>query len=482
MLVNPPMTQAEAWGALTEGAFVGGPPLSLLYLGAVTREHGHRTRILDCLPTRIDHQSAARRIIEDHPTHVGFTATTVAITSAAAVAEEVKRLRPETTTIIGGTHVTAVPDETMRRFPAFDLAVVGEGEGTLVEVLQAADDNSRLDSIPGLVIRTGAGLVTTPGRSLMTDLESLPMPAWDLLDGFPDHYQPPLYRLTRLPVAWLVTARGCPYHGCTFCDRSLLGTSYRPHDLDQVFAMIRTLVDDHGIRGLIIYDEDFLSNRERLRRFCDRMRTERLDLRWACNARTTAIRPDTVRMLKDAGCRAVSFGIESAAEEVLAVYRKKIDLDGAAEALRLCRRAGIVTNGFFMIGGPLETENTVQRTLDWAKRVPLDFMNMAFFTPFPGAEITRSISDYGTVCREWDRLSPAETAFVPSGMTEETLANAYRRAILGFYLRPSIAWTMLRHLKNPNWWPRVARGVATLAALAAGRSRRQPAHGPKAAA
>jgi radical SAM superfamily enzyme YgiQ (UPF0313 family) len=470
-LVNPPMTQDKAWGALTEGAFVGGPPLSLLYLAAVTRAAGHQTRILDCLPTRVDHAAAARQILDCGPTHVGLTATTIAIHSAAAVAEEIKRLRPEVVTVIGGTHVTAVPEETMQRFAAFDVAVVGEGESTLVELLEAADRGAEMIEIAGLVVRTEDGLCTTPRRELVADLDLLPMPAWDLLEGFPHHYQPPLYRLTRIPAAWLVTARGCPYHSCTFCDRSLLGGSYRAHGIDYVLAMIHSLIDDYGIRGLIIYDEEFLSNTKRLSRFCERVDAEGLDLRWACNARTTGITPDTIQMMKRAGCRAVSFGIESAAEEILAVYRKRINLAGAAEVLRHCRQAGIVTNGFFMIGGPLETEATVQQTLDWARRVDLDFMNMAFFTPFPGAEITRTIGDYGRVRLDWERLSPADTAFIPAGMSEESLRRSYRRAILGFYLRPKIVWSMLRHLRNLSWWPRILRGMLTLLGLKLGHAR-----------
>jgi radical SAM superfamily enzyme YgiQ (UPF0313 family) len=194
VLLDPPLSLKERYAGMGRaGSFV--PPLGLCSLAAVTRANNINTVIIDAPSRNMGFQEVVSTILKLDPSYVGITAVTVSINNAARIARMLKEKNNKIKIIVGGPHLTAVPEETMRRFPQIDIGVIGEGELTLIDLIQALENNRPLREIKGLVIRNDGEIEITPPRPSIEDLDSLPMPAWDLLPDFPHRYREAMVQL-----------------------------------------------------------------------------------------------------------------------------------------------------------------------------------------------------------------------------------------------------------------------------------------------
>lgn len=200
IFVNPPLSIEDRYGVKSSS---GGqtPPLGLLNLAAMTREHGFETAILDAAAVKWGYEQSVKFILDNRFQYVGITAVTISIAHAAKLASLLKRADPKIIIIIGGAHLTALPSETMSMFPHFDIGVVGEADYTIVELLSALESKRDLTAIKGLILRDNNRLVNTGIRPRIENLDSLPMPAWDLLPDLAQYYCPPVHTLKRIPAA-----------------------------------------------------------------------------------------------------------------------------------------------------------------------------------------------------------------------------------------------------------------------------------------
>src|SRR3990172_4234056 len=211
------MSLEERYGKFAEAGSTM-PSLGLLSLASVARKAGIDAHIVEAAGRNLSIGATLDELAGIKPDLVGITATTLSIFNANETARAVHKMDPGTVTVVGGPHVSAVPEETLARFPDFDMAVLGEGEETLVELLRALSDGRDLSTVAGLAIRADGGVKVTGHRAMIKDLDSLPFPAWDLLTDFPGAFRPAPFRYRKLPAATLVTSRGCP-NRCIFCDR-----------------------------------------------------------------------------------------------------------------------------------------------------------------------------------------------------------------------------------------------------------------------
>ncbi|HEY6007400.1 MAG TPA: radical SAM protein [Geobacteraceae bacterium] len=448
LFATPPVSREERYGSLADAGSAA-PALGLLMLAAVVRQAGYRCSVVDAAALDLDAAAVLARIEALRPQFLGLTATTLAIVHAARLAERVKERLPEIRIIVGGPHVSAVPVETLERFPAFDAAVVGEGEETFLELLHTLTAGGAPDAVAGIVFRDGDGVHATPRRPYIRDLDTLPLPAWDLLEGFPRLYAPPVFKTPQLPAASLVTSRGCP-NRCIFCDRSVFGASCHTYSADYVVTMIEQLHRDFGVREFAFEDDTFVTFRRRLTEICERLIARRIPISWSCLGRVNHVTAETLALMRRAGCWQVSYGIESGCEEILATIRKETTLDQVRQAVRLSRAAGLHTKGFFIVGHPGETHQTLARTIDFALELPLDDLSVTMLTPFPGTELFERAAEFGTLDPDWGRMSLLNTVFVPHGLTADDLVRAQAELIRRFYLRPRVVASYLgRALRNP---------------------------------
>lgn len=448
IFVRAPVSLKDIYGELAEAGNEQAP-IGLAVLAAVTRDKGHETEILDCAALNMGYSLALRAILNKKPGYVGLTATTVCMFHVAKLAQMIKKADKKIKILLGGPHLTALPEETMRKFPYFDIGVLGEADITIGELLEALDSNSDLSNIKGLIYKKGNKFIKTAPRDFIKDLDTLPMPAYDLLPDITKYYMPPANSLYRLPSASIITSRGCPMQ-CTFCANVVFGNRCRAHSAEYVMKMIKHLYHKYGIREIQIYEDNFVAYRERLIKLCNLLIKEKLDLNWWCMASVNLVNPEILRLMKKAGCWQIAYGCESGSQEILDLYKKNVTIERIEKALKCTKEAGISTKGFFMLGGPGETKETMQRTIDFIRRLPLDEFHITYFTPLPGSEIYRNVKKYGTFDEDWGKLSMFHPTFIPYGLTKKDLVYYYKKAYRQFLFRPGTIWYFAKKLRRPE--------------------------------
>lgn len=439
VLINPPLTAKDIFGDWDlSGVDTYCPPLGLLYIGAFLREHGHSPYIIDANSLKMSLDKLLESVVALDPDVVGITSTTVSITGANRIAEELKGQGLLSPIVLGGPHITAVPMETLEKFSAFDYAVIGEGEITSLELINGLSKNGPISQIQGVVWRDDSGKpIMNPPRPLIKDLDTLPLPAWDLLPNFPDGYPHSALETKRLPAATIITSRGCP-HRCTFCDRAVFGNAVRHHSADYTLNLIRELKTKYGIKDLMIVDDNFLLNRKKLFTICDAIIQENLDLSWYCLGHVKYMTSDRLEKTNQAGCWIMEVGIESGCDRILQFIKKNTSKAEIATAVERAKKAGIKVKGNFIFGLPTETLESLEETIQFAKSIDISLFQQTFMTILPGCELSEHANKYGTYQEDWSKSTMYDVSFVPNGLTQDDLLKASKKAFRTFYLRPKI--------------------------------------------
>ncbi len=268
------------------------PGMGMLMLAAVARQRGYDVHLVDAKAQGTPLDEVSARIAALRPDYLGLSATTISVHNAARIAARVKNLVPGVVTILGGAHVSAIPERTMAAFPSLDYGISGEGEISLFELLERLETGSPIDAVPGLAYRADGLVRANPRAPYIDDLDQLPMPAWDLLPDFPHRFQPSLFGYPRTPVATLITSRGCPF-SCTFCDRSTSGRKGRMHSVAQVVRLCRELVE-RGTRHIMFLDDLFTVRKNRVVELCQAFLDEGFDFTWSCNSHPNLLDLDTL--------------------------------------------------------------------------------------------------------------------------------------------------------------------------------------------
>lgn len=460
VFVNPPLSIEDRYGVKFQS---GGqtPPLGLTNLAAMTRQHGFPTAILDAAALGLDYGAAVRTIIEGGFRYVGITAVTISVGHAARLAHALKEADPRIVTLLGGPHVSAVPEETMTRYPAFDIGVIGEADYSIVELLQALETQRDLGQVRGIVFRHEGRLVLTPPAPPIMNLDELPKPAWDLLPDMARYYCPPVHTLKRIPAGLLIASRGCPGQ-CTFCASAVFGRALRAYSAAYTFDLIKELYDRYGMREIQLRDDNFIAYRKRMVELCALLKQAQLDLVWTCAGRVDMVNPDILKLMREAGCWQIWYGIESGSQAILDVIKKHTKLSQIEKAVTLTRQAGISPCGFFILGHPTETTATLEATIDLAVRLPLDEAHFGFMTPLPGSELYRRVDEYGQFDRDWSRCTGWLPVFVPHGLTADLLERYSNKAFRRFFFRPRI---ILSYLKKIRSWRHLKIYLSGLLAL-----------------
>lgn len=443
------------------------PGLGVLMLAAVAREHGYAVHLIDAKAHGTPLDEIAARVARLQPDYLGLSATTISVNNAARIATRVKRMCPGVVTILGGAHVSAIPERTMAAFPDIDYGISGEGEIALFELLARLESGAPIDGVPGLAHRRDGDIVANPRAPYIDDLDSLPKPAWDLLPDFPHHFQPSLFGYPRSPVATLITSRGCPF-SCTFCDRSTSGRKGRMHSVATVVDLCGDLVE-RGTRHIMFLDDLFTVRKDRVVAMCEAFLDAGFDFSWSCNSHPNLLDAATMKLMKRAGCWQIAYGIESGSQRVLDVVKREVRLPKLIETLRMTRDAGIRARGFLMLGHPTEGLDSLTETEAFLRTVPLDLCQITKFTPYPGTPAYPTVRQHGTFAEDWERMNAMNFVFLPNGLDEATLERSFDRCYQAFYRRPDVVRGLLRILvREPRF---AARLAASARVYLAGRIR-----------
>jgi anaerobic magnesium-protoporphyrin IX monomethyl ester cyclase len=470
-LTTPPFREAGVVGTTKSMKAVINliPPLGLAYLAAVLEKEGIDVRITDgsrglSITEVMDELNAYG------PDIVGISCTTPTFVDAIQLAETVRQVLPGAILVLGGPHVTAIPQEAMLEEP-FDVGVIGEGEITFLELVREIEDKGKLEKvdlgqISGLAFCDSGKVVLTSPRERIKNLDTLPHPARHLLPSL-SQYRPTPASYRQLPVAVMMTSRGCPY-GCTFCDRGVFGNYVRAHSPERVLDEIEELIERYGAREIRFFDDTFTINRKRVEKICGMIIERGLRFPWTCLTRVNTVDKDLLRLMKEAGCWQVLFGLESGDPRMLKNLNKGSSVEQNAQAVQWALEVGLGVRGDFIIGTPGETMESLENTLAFTKRIKLDYAHFNKFVPYPGTELFERLVAEGY---EFDtkNLPPivdhAAILYVPDGLTRVQLKEFLDRAHREFYLRPS---HVLRRLLRTGSWDEFvgqARGALAIAGL-----------------
>jgi anaerobic magnesium-protoporphyrin IX monomethyl ester cyclase len=452
LLINPPLTREEAAGKL------GGitnllPPLGIGFIAAVLEKEGFPVKIIDCPPLNLTHSDLQAIIKAEGPQLIGFTDTVLSHHSAVAAARNAREASPRSLIVIGGPFSTALPEETMLGGP-FDVAVLGEGEYSFLEIARQMRDASRdFSGISGLMYRKDGELVFTGPRPYISDLDSLPFPAIHLFPPL-SLYHPMPGNVKRIPYVQMMTSRGCPYQ-CTFCDRKVFGQLFRARSPVNVVDEIETLMQRFGVKEVKFNDDTFNIDPQRVTDICERMLKKNIRVPWTCRVRVHNLSRGLLKTMKRAGCWQIGFGIESADPRMLKEIKKSISPEEGREAARLAKECGINVKVSFMLGLPGETRETIKKTISFAKTIPADVVNFHIFIPYPGSELFKTISESGKLLHKnyqhYCQLNLPENMrlpFVPEGLTDDEIRRSSREAHRSFYLRPAYIWSQFRQIRS----------------------------------
>ncbi|MBW2595355.1 MAG: B12-binding domain-containing radical SAM protein [Deltaproteobacteria bacterium] len=360
------------------------PPLGVSYVAAAFEAAGCHVKIIDYIVSRYTPEKLKKELDAFEPDVVGSTSVTMNFPAAADIIRTAKRHRPSILTIMGGPHVSFAVADTLETYPEIDMLVVGEGEKTIMELVPHMIERGSWPDIKGLAFRQGGGIVVTEQRELISDLDSIPMPARHLL---------PMsrYRALGFPVS-IITSRGCP-NACIFCQgRRMVGKKVRYRSVEYVMDEIERILS-YGISRINIADDLFTSNKARVREICGEIRRRGLDFKWSAFSRVNTVDSEILELMRDAGCDSVSFGIESGNPEMLKRVKKGITLDQARDAVRMCKEAGILAHASFMVGLPGESPETLRDTLEFSNSLEIPH-GYHFLAPFPGTTVREKIEEY----------------------------------------------------------------------------------------
>jgi len=459
LLVYPPISKMDRYGSEL-GVFGGKQiPLGVFCLAAYLRQQGYEASAVDAEARELTNDDIVRLLRTDGFDVLGISSTTVAFHRALELAQAVKAAHPGITILIGGPHVSSQPEHPLQ-FDAFDYAIRNEGEESLVELLQMIGECKDPGGVRGLIHRCNGRVVVNPCRPYIADLDTLPFPAYDMI---PDMgiYSPPPFNYQRLPVANIMTSRGCP-NTCTFCENTTFGRQFRVRSAESIAAEIEFLIDRYGVREISFVDDTFTVNRSRIYEIFELTRQRGLRFPWSCMSRINTVDEELLRYMHDHGCWYISFGVESADEEILRTIHKNIRPADVQRVIEICHRLGIVTKGFFMIGHPRETVETIDKTIAFAKQLPLRHVVVTINTPMPGTEQYRHARQYGTLDEsDWRRFNYWKPVFVPHGLTPEILLAKQQQFIREFYLRPKLLLRQLQFaLRSPSNFRQLLRIVS----------------------
>jgi magnesium-protoporphyrin IX monomethyl ester (oxidative) cyclase len=363
------------------------------------------------------------------------------------MAAMVKRALPGVATVFGGVHISAVRERLLERFEHIDSLSLGEGEVTLS---QLADGRPPAE-IDGLVWRDGDRITVNPQRSHLPDLDTLPFPAYDRLDGFPNGYRLPPFSYINVPGVTMITSRGCIYQ-CSYCDRSVFKRGFRSNSADYIYEHMRMLATGYGVRHINVYDDLFTTNKRRITALCERLAREPLGLRFNCAVHAGHTDDDLLEMLRDAGCLMISIGMESGDADLLARHKSSVTLDQVRETVARVQAKGLRAKGLFMMGLPGETPETARRTSDFIMSLGLDDMNLSKFTPFPGAPCYASIREEGEFNEDWRLMNCLNFVFLPKGFSSrEEMDALYNWHIRRFYDSKAYRRRFSKRLWQHRW-------------------------------
>ena len=470
LLINPPQT---FYPGSEQPA--GNLPIGLMYIAAVLQKSGFPVEILDAfmgagsvfqednkiinvgLPAELIKQEIEKR----RPEIVGVAGPfTSQIGNALKISNLTKQVNPKILTVVGGPHVTLVPQEFLEEAKSVDIAVMGEGEYAMLEVVQAFEGKKNLSEVLGIAYRQKSEIIVNKSRPLIDNLDELPYPAYDLVD-MERYLNPPEgigYRSFQDRAMSMITSRGCPFN-CCFCAVHLhMGQRFRAHSAQYVLDHIQFVVNKFKVRNIFFEDDNLTLDLKRFEAICDGIIERKIKIGWETpnGVRADCLTLELLKKMKQAGANSIFVGVESGDQQILdSVICKSLDLNRVVQFARDAKAIGLKTGAFYIIGFPGETKENMQRTVDFALGLKRDYdvgMHLFMATPSYGTKLYEDCKAKGYIQQglTWNSFAEARQ---PKGMpliTTNEFTPAEVKEIAAKALAEYKKLSLLGHIKHPG--------------------------------
>ncbi|MBI5788938.1 MAG: radical SAM protein [Candidatus Schekmanbacteria bacterium] len=445
LLVNPPFV--EAYGQYKAAAKVGAQPqmpLGLCYIGAVLENKGHQMQIIDADVEGMSIEDILTYIKTYRPDVFGVTGTTPIYASARKLLSEAKQANPQMVTIMGGFHLTALPAQTMNECSGADYGIIGEGEETIAELMDAIEQKKPVENIAGIAYRRkDRQAVINPVRPPIDGLESIPFPARHLLKM--DKYIWSVPGKGMVPVTSIITQRGCPF-GCIFCGvNTMFPGKTRYRQLDSILNEIEQVLTKTPATHFMVCDDTLTLNKPKVLQMCDEVKKRHLKFTFEGYTHASTVTKDILARLQEIGLVRLSFGVETGNQKILKAINKGVTLEQIRQAYQWCYELGMETRCSLMIGHPFETKETIQETIELAKSLKCYQAYINITTPYPGSKLYHMAKEgFGglrLLTDDWIQYRRYGNAVMEmNDLSVQDLIEYQRIAYKKFYMRPHIIW------------------------------------------
>ncbi|MCY3018568.1 MAG: radical SAM protein [Planctomycetota bacterium] len=432
------------------------PPFGIAYLASILRQIGVKSVLHDDNLKELD-DAGMRDLFRRYKGEVravGLTSVSTTLGQLARVSRIAKEELPDTPVIVGGPHARLLPDDIIA-IPGVDVVFTSEADLTIQDFARGRP----LAEIGSILYRDGQRTVQNPPGEFVMDLDKIPFPAYDLFDITQYHTTKGIAK--RHPASYLITSRGCP-HRCTFCSSKALNPTpsktVRFRSAENVLGEIEYIVKDYGVRELFFSDDMFTGNTAHVTGVCEGLIRRKLDVVWVAQTHVNSVNPEKLALMRRAGCHQLCFGVESGDPEIQKVIHKNLDLDRVRAAVRMTQEAGIDARCSFMFGNQHETPETMQRTIDFAKRLKLNFASFNIATPYPGTELRTWALENGYLAQpSYERLDSTTYTMVTPSLPPGTVEYYCSKAFRSFYYSPGYVWRRIVRIRDLEELTRVAK-------------------------
>jgi radical SAM superfamily enzyme YgiQ (UPF0313 family) len=399
------------------------PPLGLAYLTAVLKMNNIQTKIIDL---NVDKITLNKYLFNEKPDIIGISSIVTSARKAFDVAKLTKTILPESFVVMGGPYPSMMGYRLMTKHKEVDAILVGEAEFNFLELVKRLENDQKLDTVNGLVFRKDK-IITNPLSNPINPLDKIPFPARELLK----------MELYDENAGTIFTSRGCPEQ-CTFCSRPVFGRRWRSHSPEYVIKEIEHLITEYDVTTLSVMDDNFTVDMNRAKKILDDIIAKRwkLDIYFWNGMRTDHITKKLVTKLKNAGCIAINFGVESVDPQVLRFIKKGVNLMQIEKAIKLTRQTGIQANIFLIIGNPGDTAKSTDNMIEFVEKTHVDGVHLSMATPFFGTKFWNWIEKNGRWLNydkeellDWpvDDVSGAYPVFETADFSAKERTETYRK-------------------------------------------------------
>ncbi|OGI03037.1 MAG: hypothetical protein A2104_01835 [Candidatus Melainabacteria bacterium GWF2_32_7] len=420
------------------------------YMAAVLRKLNYEAKIMDYPAEKMKWDNYINDFKDFMPDVVVMSITTATIEQDMESFKIAKEIKPEVITIAKGAHFLSCSCEELNKniYKVMDFALSGESEFIIEDLIKTIDNNQPVREVKGLLYWNyeKTEILKTLKPNFRDDLDSLPFPARDLMKN--KLYPRPD---TGKPMATISVSRGCP-SSCIYClTPTVSGKKVRKRSAKNIVDEIQECVEKYGIKDLFFKADTFTIDKKWVTEVCEEILVRGLKVEWGANSRVKPLDPETLKLMKKAGCWLIAFGIESGSEETLEKTKKNATKTEALQAVKWAKEAHLKISGYYLIGFPWETSKHIEETINFAKELDCDYSEFHIVTPFEGTELYEQIK--GT--KLLDESATGHDTFINPVMkthylSTKELLNFKNKALKEVYLKPAYIFKTLKGIKSTN--------------------------------